>query len=394
MIVAVPKEAYPGEMRVALSPAGVGSLSAKGHQVLIEAGAGIAAGFADSEYASKGAQIIEDRDALFRSSDVVLQVRILGANHGAGQSDLERFREGQAVIGLGDPLGNPEAARVLAARGVLLLSLELLPRISRAQRMDVLSSMANIAGYKSVVIAAAQLPQMFPLQMTAAGTLPPARVLIIGAGVAGLQAIATAKRLGAVVKAYDVRSAARAEVESLGATFLELPLDTAAAEGTGGYARTMDEAFYARQRELFSAVLKDTDVVITTAAVPGSKAPLLITIDMLRTMRAGAVVVDLAAVAGGNCEVTRPDEVVDFEGVTVMGPTNLPSSVPRDASLTYSNNISTFLLHLSDKSADLVLNLDDEITRGTLVAQGGEVVHPRVRERLGLEPITPPIGAA
>lgn len=389
MIVAALKETYPGEARVALSPASAGTLAAKGHEVLIESGAGVAAGFSDTDYEAKGAGVVGDRGTLLESAEVLLQVRTLGTNPDAGRADLERLRPGQTVVGLGDPLGNPEAARALAERGVQLFALELLPRISRAQGMDVLSSMANVAGYKAVVLAAAQLPQMFPLQMTAAGTLPPARALIIGAGVAGLQAIATAKRLGAVVKAYDVRPAARTEVESLGATFLDLPLDAAAAEGTGGYARTMDETFYARQRELFTSVLQDTDIVVTTAAVPGAKAPVLISAEMLRGMRAGSVVVDLAAVSGGNCEVTRPDEVVDFEGVTVLGPTNLPSTVPHDASLMFSRNITTFLLNMTDKSGALVVDIEDEITRGTLVARGGEVVHPRVRERLGLAEVEP-----
>ncbi len=270
MIVAAPKETITGERRVAVTPASVASLAAKGHVVLVEAGAGSEAGFDDAAYEQKGARVVTDRDALYQEAQIVLRVRTPGS--GSEESDdLERLRSGQIVIGMADPLGAPEAARRLAERGVTLFALELLPRISRAQSMDVLSSMANVAGYKAVVLAAAELPRMFPLQMTAAGTLPPARALIIGAGVAGLQAIATAKRLGAIVKAYDVRPAVRTEVESLGATFLELPMDTAQAEGTGGYARTMDEAFYSRQRELLGDVLTDTDLLITTAAVPGAE---------------------------------------------------------------------------------------------------------------------------
>lgn len=394
MIVAALRETYPGETRVALTPAGAGTLSTKGHEVLVESGAGAAAGFPDADYEQKGARIVGERGSLFASADALLMVRTLGANPEAGRADLDHLRSGQTVIGLGDPLGNPEAGRELAGREVQFFALELLPRISRAQSMDVLSSMANVSGYKAVILAAAQLPRMFPLQMTAAGTLPPAKALIIGVGVAGLQAIATAKRLGAVVKAYDVRPAARAEVESLGATFLEIPLDTTGAEGAGGYARVMDEAFYAKQRELLTAVLTDIDVAITTAAVPGARAPVLITAEMVRGMRPGSVIVDLAAASGGNCEATKPDEVVTHEGVSILGPTNLPATVPHDASLMFSRNITAFLLNLADKSGALVVNLDDEITRGTLITRGGAVVHPRIRQLLGLEPEAPTPGGA
>ncbi|CAN5653306.1 Re/Si-specific NAD(P)(+) transhydrogenase subunit alpha [soil metagenome] len=381
MMIAALKESEPGETRVAVTPVSAALLVARGLEVRVEAGAGAAAGFEDRAYEQKGAKVLSDRQALRDGADVLLRVRATLTD----PADRDGLRRGQVIIGLADPLGAPEAARELAEQGVTLFALELLPRISRAQGMDALSSMATVTGYRAVLQAAIELPRMFPLLMTAAGTVPPARVLVIGAGVAGLQAIATARRLGAVVKAYDIRPAARNEVESLGATFLELPLETEDAEGAGGYACAMDEAFYKRQRELLSEVLGEIDVVITLAAVPGQKAPILITGEMTRRLRPGSVIVDLAAPFGGNCELTKPDEVVHTEGITILGPTNLPAMVPHDASLMYSRNLATFLLHLTDKEGALKLDLDDPITRETLVARDGELVHPRVRQALGLE---------
>ena len=381
MVVGIPTESFPDERRVATVPAVLPALAKAGLDVLVEPGAGAAAGFPDSAYADKGAALASDRAHLFATADVVLQVRALGANPDTGRADLELLRGEQVVIGLSEPLGEPAAARELAARGVTAFSMELIPRITRAQSMDALSSMATIAGYKAVLVAAEALPRMFPMMMTAAGTVTPARVFVVGAGVAGLQAIASARRLGAKVEAYDVRPAVREQVESLGASFVDLPLDTAGSEDAGGYAKAQDEAFYARQREMMGRVVAASDVVITTALIPGRPAPVLVTDEMVAGMTAGSVVVDLAAERGGNVEPSRPDQVVAAHGVTVLGPTNLPSTVPYHASQMYARNVSALLLHLVRDGA-VALDPDDEITAGTLVSRGGEVVHPRVRDLL------------
>ena len=381
MIVGVPAETYPGERRVAAIPAVVPALTKAGLEVLLEAGGGVSAGFLDAAYTDKGARIAGGRAQVFAEADVILQVRTLGANTIAGRADLELLRPGQTIIGFSDPLGEPAAAGELAARGVTAFSMELIPRITRAQSMDALSSMATIAGYKAVLLAAATLPRMFPMLMTAAGTITPAHVLIVGAGVAGLQAIASARRLGAKVGAYDVRPAVKEQVESLGATFVDLPLDTDESEDKGGYAKEQNEAFYARQREMMARVVAASDVVITTALIPGRTAPVLVTDEMVAGMTPGAVVVDLAAERGGNVEPSRPDETVVAHGVTILGPTNLPATVPFHASQMYAKNVSTLVLHLVDDGA-LQLDLEDEITQSTLVSRNGEVVHPRVRELL------------
>jgi proton-translocating NAD(P)+ transhydrogenase subunit alpha len=372
MKIGVPKETFPGERRVALVPGVIASLKAKGGEVLVESGAGTAAGFTDAAYADKGALIVQ-RAQLFSDSDVIAQVR-------AGE-DLAGLRSGQTVIAFLDPLGAPQTMRKLAGTGATAFSIELMPRITRAQSMDALSSQATVAGYKAVLLAAAQLPRMFPMLMTAAGTITPARVFVLGAGVAGLQAIATAKRLGAVIEAYDVRAAVKEQVQSVGAKFVELPLDTTAAEGTGGYAAAQDESFIRRQREMLGKVVAGSDVVITTAAIPGQKSPVLITREMVTHMAPGSVIVDLAAERGGNCEVTKADEVVELNGVTILGPTNLPATVPYHASQMYAKNMATFLLHLM-KDGKLAVDTADEITRDTLVTQGGEVVHDRVKKLL------------
>jgi NAD(P) transhydrogenase subunit alpha len=382
MRVAVPKESFPGERRVALVPAQVPHLTKAGLEVAVEAGAGASAGFLDAAYEEKGATLASSRADLLASAAVVLQVRAPGANPATGQADLAAFRRGQTVIGLGDPLTASDATRGLAAAGVTSFALELVPRITRAQSMDVLSSMANIAGYKAVLLAANELPRFFPMLMTAAGTITAAQVFVIGAGVAGLQAIATARRLGAKVDGYDVRAAVKDQIQSLGARFVELPLETTGAEGAGGYARAQDETFYTRQRELMTRVVGAADVVITTAAIPGKRSPVLVTADMVRGMRPGSVIVDLAAERGGNCELTRADERVEAGGITILGPTNLPSTVPYHASQMFSKNITTFLLHLI-KDGALVLDTNDEITRDTLVTRDGDVVNSRVREALG-----------
>jgi NAD(P) transhydrogenase subunit alpha len=383
MIIGIPQETFPGDHRVALIPATVPALTKAKLEVLVEAGAGLAAGYPDKSYEEKGAKTAAGRDAIFKSADVILQVRSLGANPEAGRADLGLVRRSQVVIGFMDPLGSPQASRELAERGVTAFAMELLPRITRAQVMDALSSMATVAGYKAVLLAADALPRMFPMLMTAAGTIAPARVFVIGAGVAGLQAIATAHRLGAVVQAYDVRDAVKEQVRSVGAKFVELPLETGSAEAQGGYAKAMDEAFYRRQREMMARVVAESDVVISTAAVPGKRAPVLITEDMVQGMEPGSVIVDLAAETGGNCELTQAGRTVTAHGVTILGPVNLAATVPYHASQMYSKNVSSLLLHLV-KEGRLEPNLEDEITRETLVCRGGEVVHPRVRELLGL----------
>jgi NAD(P) transhydrogenase subunit alpha len=325
---------------------------------------------------------------VFAAADVILQVRSPGANPETGAADLASFRPGQAVIGFGEPLTATSAARSLADREVTFLAMELMPRITRAQSMDALSSMATIAGYKAVLIAADSLPRMFPMLMTAAGTVSPARVLVIGAGVAGLQAIATARRLGAVVSGYDIRAAVKEQVESLGARFVVLEIEGAGSEDKGGYAKAMGEEFYRRQREAMASVLAQQQVVITTAAVPGKKAPILITGEMVARMAPGSVIVDIAAERGGNCELTRPGETVETGGVTILGPVNLPATIPYHASQMYAKNIATFLKFLI-KDGQFVLNRDDEIVRETLVTHAGEVVHPRVRELMGLPAMQP-----
>ena len=378
MKIGVPTETWPGETRVALIPAGVAALAKAGLQVVVERGAGAAAGFPDDAYAAQGAAL-GTRSDVWTSADIVLQVRSMPAN--------PAMRAGQVVIGFADPLGAPQAIRDAAASGASLLSMELMPRITRAQSMDALSSMATIAGYKGVLLAADSLPRMFPMLMTAAGTISPAHVFIVGAGVAGLQAIASARRMGAKVEAYDVRPAVKEQVQSLGARFVELPLEAADAEDKGGYAKAQDESFYRRQREMMLKVVAGSDVVITTALIPGKRAPVLVTGEMVEAMQPGSVIVDLAAERGGNCELTKPDEVVVHKGVTIIGPSNPAASVPYHASQMYSKNITTFLLHLLGKDGaaktSLALDTGDEITRETLLTKDGAVVHPRVRELLG-----------
>jgi NAD(P) transhydrogenase subunit alpha len=356
-------------------------LAKSGGEVLIEPSAGESAGFRDSEYQERGAKLAEDRAGVFGASDVILQVRTLGANPEQGRTDLELLRKGQTVIGFCEPLTASKECAELAARGVTTFAMELMPRITRAQSMDALSSMATVAGYKAVLLAANELPRMFPMLMTAAGTLTPARVFVLGAGVAGLQAIATARRLGAVVSGYDVRPAVKEQVESLGAKFVMMELESAAAEDKSGYAKAMGEEFYRKQREFMAGVVKQHDVVITTAAVPGKKAPILITREMVEGMSPGSVIVDIAAERGGNCELTRPGESVVEGGVTILGPVNLPATVPYHASQMYARNIATFVRHLV-RDGELHIDPEDEITRETLVTRDGEVVHPRVREAL------------
>jgi proton-translocating NAD(P)+ transhydrogenase subunit alpha len=378
MIAGVIAETLPGERRVAVVPAVVPALSKAGLSVAVEGGAGLAAGFTDAAFAEQGAEIVPTAAAVAARADLLLRVRISPPATEAGRADLSLLRQGQTVIAFLDPLNEPSISQALAAKGVTAFSMELMPRITRAQGMDALSSMATIAGYKAVMVAANTLPRMFPMLTTAAGTIKPARVFVIGAGVAGLQAITVARRLGAVVEAYDVRPAAREQVQSVGAKFVELPLEAADAEDKGGYAKAQDESFYRRQREMMAKVVAASDVVVTTAAVPGMQSPVLVTADMVASMAPGSVIVDLAAERGGNCALTKADEVVSEHGVTVFGPTNLPSTVPYHASQMYARNVATFVAHLM-KEKTLSLDLTDEITRETLVAREGQVVHERVK---------------
>ncbi|RPH80065.1 MAG: NAD(P) transhydrogenase subunit alpha [Candidatus Rokuibacteriota bacterium] len=376
MIVGVPRETYPGERRVALVPAVVSLLAKAGVEVVIEAAAGEAAGYPDATYVAAGARIEPERAAVFAAAAAVFQVLCHGANDRTGGADLALLRRDQVLIGFLRPLGSIETVGEIAATGATAFAVELMPRITRAQSMDALSAMSTVAGYSAVLRAAVLLPRMFPMLMTAAGTITPAKVLVVGAGVAGLQAIATARRLGAVVSAYDVRPAAREQVESVGGRFVELPLDTADAEDARGYARARDATFYQRQQELMARVVAASDVVITTAVVPGRKAPVLVTSDMVAAMEPGSVIVDLAAERGGNCELTRAGETVVAHGVTIVGAVNLAGAVPYHASQMYARTLAAFFLHLR-KGDTIPIDLEDEITRETLVTRGGEVVHPR-----------------
>jgi NAD(P) transhydrogenase subunit alpha len=383
MIVGVPRETFPGERRVALVPGSTPTLAKGGLEVIVEAGAGAQAGYPDAEYVSKGAKIIPERRDLFAAADVVIQVLSYGSNDSTGQADVPLLHSGQVLIGFLRPLGALGPMQEIAAKGVTSFAVELVPRSTRAQSMDALSSMGTICGYKAVLIAADTLPRIFPMLTTAAGTITPGRVLVIGAGVAGLQAIATARRLGAVTSAYDLRPAAKEQVQSLGGRFVELPIEAKDAEDARGYAKAQGEDFYRRQRELLGKVVAENDVVITAAVIPGKKSPLLVTADMVKGMAPGSVVVDLAAERGGNCELTRPGEEVVEYGVTIIGRFNLASSVPYHASQMYSRNVTAFLLHLV-KDGQLSLDTNDEIVRETLLTQGGEVVNKRVREFFSL----------
>jgi H+-translocating NAD(P) transhydrogenase subunit alpha len=383
MIVGVPRETFPGERRVALVPSSVPILAKGGLEVIVEAGAGAQAGYPDAEYVSKGAKIIPERRDLFAAAEIVVQVLCYGSNDATGQADVPLFHSGQVLIGFLRPLGAVGPLQEIGAKGVTSFAVELIPRSTRAQSMDALSSMGTICGYKAVLIAADTLPRIFPMLTTAAGTITPGRVLVIGAGVAGLQAIATARRLGAVTSAYDLRPAAKEQVQSLGGRFVELPIEAKDAEDARGYAKAQGEEFYRRQRELLGKVVAENDVVITAAVIPGKKSPLLVTADMVKGMAPGSVIVDLAAERGGNCELTKPGEEVVVHGVTIIGWFNLASSVPYHASQMYSRNITAFLLHLV-KDGKLRIDTNDEIVRETLLTQGGEVVNKRVREFFSL----------
>lgn len=383
MKIGVPTETFPGERRVALVPDSVKALIKQGHIVSIQAGAGDEAGYTDDAYRNSGATIITTRNVLFGSADIILQVRGLGANLEKGREDLELLQNDQIVIAMFDPLSSPESVREIANRNVTSFSMELMPRITRAQSMDVLSSMATVAGYKAVLMAADFSPRMFPMFMTAAGTITPAHVFIIGAGVAGLQAIATAKRLGAVVHAYDVRSAVKEQIESLGGKFVEMELDAGAAEDKGGYTKEMGDDFIKKQRALMTRVVAENHIVITTAAIPGKKSPILITADMVKGMMPGSIIVDLAAERGGNCELTKPDDAIVVNGVTILGPTNLPSTIPFHASQMFSKNLITFIKEICNKEGEFELNMENEVHSGTILTHGGKIVNSRIEDLLG-----------
>jgi H+-translocating NAD(P) transhydrogenase subunit alpha len=385
MIVGVPRESYPGERRVAIVPAAVPALAKGGFEVVVQAGAGNEAGYPDAAYAAKGAKIVADRAEVFRVADIIVQVLCYGSNDKTGEADLPLLRRDQVLVGFLRPLGELKTIQQIADRGVTALSVELIPRTTRAQSMDALSSMGTICGYKAVVTAADTLPRIFPMLTTAAGTITPCRVFIIGAGVAGLQAIATARRLGAVTSAYDMRPAAKEQVQSLGGRFVELPIEAKDAQDARGYGTAQGEEFYSRQRELLGKVVAESDVVITTAVIPGKKSPILITADMVKGMAPGSVIVDLASERGGNCELTKPGETIVAHGVTIIGCYNFASTVPYHASQMYARNVSAFLLHIV-KDGKLRLDTSDEIIRDTLLTMGGEVVNQRLREFYSLPP--------
>lgn len=388
MIVGVPREIFPGERRVALVPSAIPNLTKAGLEVIVEAGAGIQAGYLDADYAGKGAKIVPQRADVFRTADVIVQVLAHGSNDKTGKADVPLFRRDQALIGFLRPLGTVDTVRDIAAAGVTSFSIEMMPRTTRAQSMDALSSMGTICGYKAVLIAADRLPRLFPMMTTAAGTITPARVFVLGAGVAGLQAISTARRLGAVASAYDVRPAVKEQIQSLGGRFVELPIEAKDAQDTGGYAKAQGEDFYRRQRELLGKVVAESDVVITAAVIPGKKSPVLVTRAMVESLAPGSVIVDLAAERGGNCEVTKEGEETVVHGVTIVGCINLASSVPYHASQMYARNVTTFLLYMV-KEGKLRLDLEDEIVRSTLITRGGEIVNPRVREFFSLPALAP-----
>lgn len=384
MTIGVPAETLAGERRVALVPAVLPALVRAGLEVWIERGAGERAGYADAAYEQQGAKLAPDRAQLFSSVEIVAQV------NGPLGAELDLLRSGQLLVGMMNPLGAPQVVEELARRGVTAFALELLPRISRAQPMDALTAMATLAGYKAALLAATTLAKVYPMMITAAGTITPARVFVVGAGVAGLQAVATSRAIGAVVQAYDIRPAVKEQVESLGARFVELGLETTEAEAAGGYAQAMGEDFYRRQRVVMGRVVAESDVVITTALVPGVKAPVLITEEMVQNMRPGSVIIDLAAEGGGNCALTRRGETVVVHGATIVGPLNLASTLPHHASQMYARNIAAFAQNLV-KKGQLHLNLEDPIIRETLVTRDGAVVHPRLRQQLGLPALEAPL---
>jgi len=380
MIVGIPKETVPGETRVAATPAAAAALIKNKLQVLIESGAGVAAGFPDEAYSARGAKLT-DRHEVLASADILLQVRTSVPDQ---SEDFSSLKSNCVMIGFCDPLSSAKEIAQIAARGVSLISMELIPRITRAQAMDALSSQANLAGYKAVIMAAEACPRIFPMMMTAAGTIAAAKVFVVGAGVAGLQAIATARRLGAVVSAFDVRPAVKEQVQSVGAKFVELPLETSDAQDKGGYAKAISEDMQRKQAALMAKVIAESDVIVTTAAVPGKPAPKLIAASAVEKMQSGSVIVDIAAERGGNCELTVPGKTIVHQGITIIGETNIPATVPYHASAMYANNLVKLVALLADKDANLKLDTSDEVIAGCLVCHQGEVIHPKIRELLGM----------
>lgn len=385
MKIGIPKEVALNEARVALIPDNIQRLSAKGLTFLIETEAGQAAGFDDQAYRDAGAEVVSNAAEVYEQADMILSVNLSGQGVSSSASEL---RAGQLLIGMLDPLTDAGKFFALADKGVNAVAMELIPRISRAQSMDVLSSMATLAGYKAVLMAATSSQRIYPMMMTAAGNLSPARVFIMGAGVAGLQAAATAKRLGAVVEAYDVRPAAREQILSVGAKPVELDLEAEATEGQGGYAQAQSDDFLRRQREQMTQVLAEQDIVITTAAVPGARSPVLITAEMVRAMKPGAIIVDLASERGGNCELTQHGKVITENGITIIGPDNIASSLAHHASQMFGNNLENFLNLILDDDGGYTLDFDDEIIQQAVVTQGGEIVHERIRNLAGLAPLS------
>jgi NAD(P) transhydrogenase subunit alpha len=379
VIIGIPKESYPGDRRVAIVPAVLPTLIKAGFEIHIETGAGNGAGYPDSLYIDKGAKIVADRAAVFGGADIVVQVLCYGSNDKTGKQDVPLYRRDQILVGFLRPFGSKDVVEEIAKSGVNAFSVELMPRTTRAQSMDALSSMATVAGYKAVLLAADTHPRIFPMLTTAAGTVMPAHVFIIGCGVAGLQAIATSRRLGAVTSAYDLRPVVKEQVQSLGARFVELAIEAKDAQDARGYATAQGEEFYRKQRELLGKTVQESDVVITTAVIPGKKSPVLVTEEMVKGMAPGSIIVDLAAERGGNCEITEAGKTVVKHGVTIMGVINLASEVPYHASMMYAKNITTFLTHLV-KDQKLNLNLEDDIVRETMLTRGGEIVQARVRE--------------
>ncbi len=380
MLIGLLKETLPGERRVALVPAQLALLAKQRHEVLVERDAGAAAGYPDADYLAAGARIVE-RSEVFAGTELLATVRGSALAEAEAEADFARIRAGQILIGLCEPLAHPAGVQRLATTGATVFALELLPRTSRAQAMDVLSSMANLAGYKAVLMAANQVPRILPMMTTAAGTLTAAKVLVLGAGVAGLQAVATAKRLGAAVDGYDIRPEVAEQIRSVGGKFVDLGLSAEADQG--GYAKAQSAGFIARQQEALAQFVRAADIVITTAQVPGRKAPVLITAAMQKGMKPGSVVVDLAAESGGNCELTQCGKNVLVDGVIMMGPANLISELAFHASQLYSRNIINFILNLTTREGALADKENDDIVRETRAARGGEISSERVKQALG-----------
>ncbi len=387
MKLGLPKESQAGEQRVALIPANIARLLKKNLQVVVESGAGLSAGFTDDDYLAAGASLATSREALLTESDIITLVNCKGSQF---DELKDKLKPEQLIIGMMDPLMHPENVQSIAQTGATAIALELIPRITRAQSMDVLSSMATIAGYKAVIQAAERAPRLFPMMMTAAGTLKPTRAFVMGVGVAGLQACATAKRLGAVVEAYDIRPAAREQILSVGAKPVELDIQAENTETKGGYATEQSDEFIKRQQQAMANVLAQQDIVITTAAIPGRKAPILITKEMLDGMKPGTIIVDLAAETGGNCELTELDKAVNHQGVTIIGPANIASSAANHASQMYGTNLENLLKLLVSDEGELNLDFEDEIVKDTVVSYQEQVINPRIRDLLKLPALNEP----